>query len=295
MATALASDLVAAGHEVLRLWDRRLTPPHHLDGMSVQFVASAPEERRAVAELAQRAVGACLIAPENDGALAARARWVERAGGRLISPAPDWIELAGDKRATAERLAAAGVATPRNWDGHSWPATLIAKPPDRCGSEGVRRLATLADAARALAEGLLIQHFCRGLPASVALLCGAGAPWPLAPCEQRFAPHAFEYVGGALPLREGHAERARELARRAIAALPPVVGYVGVDLVLGEDPNGADDVVIEVNPRLTTSYVGLRAATIGGGAALAQAMLDHALGRHAPVEFSPRALEFAIE
>ena len=28
--------------------------------------------------------------------------------------------------------------------------------------------------------------------------------------------------------------------------------------MLGDDPAGADDVVIEINPRLTTSYLGLR-------------------------------------
>jgi predicted ATP-grasp superfamily ATP-dependent carboligase len=49
-------------------------------------------------------------------------------------------------------------------------------------------------------------------------------------------------------------QRARDLAWRAISAVPGLSGYVGVDLVLGET-----DVAIEINPRLTTSYVGYRA------------------------------------
>ena len=36
-------------------------------------------------------------------------------------------------------------------------------------------------------------------------------------------------------------------------------GYVGVDVVLGTAADGSGDVVIEINPRLTTSYIGLRA------------------------------------
>jgi predicted ATP-grasp superfamily ATP-dependent carboligase len=57
------------------------------------------------------------------------------------------------------------------------------------------------------------------------------------------------------------AERAVDLATSAVrAGLPQAGGYLGVDLVLGRHPRGADDFVIEVNPRITTSYVGLRAA-----------------------------------
>ncbi len=41
--------------------------------------------------------------------------------------------------------------------------------------------------------------------------------------------------------------------------MPGLRGYVGVDLVLGDQADGSQDSVIEINPRLTTSYVGLRA------------------------------------
>ncbi len=45
--------------------------------------------------------------------------------------------------------------------------------------------------------------------------------------------------------------------------------------MLGDDPSGDADVVVEVNPRLTTSYVGLRALTQGN---LAGSMLAVATG-----------------
>ncbi len=67
------------------------------------------------------------------------------------------------------------------------------------------------------------------------------------------------------------------------------MGYVGVDLILGRDPGGNEDYVIEVNPRLTTSYVGLRAAAKSN---LAEAMVQIAGGDAGPVEFNDRALEF---
>ncbi len=67
----------------------------------------------------------------------------------------------------------------------------------------------------------------------------------------------FRYQGGSLPLDSKRNERATCLAARAVDAVVGLAGYLGVDLVLGT--SSADDAVIEINPRLTTSYVGLRA------------------------------------
>ena len=82
---------------------------------------------------------------------------------------------------------------------------------------------------------------------------------------------------------------ATALASRAVAALSSTVGYLGVDLVLGDDPDGRDDVVIEVNPRLTTSYVGLRALAADN---LAAAMLAVASGKTPRLSFADHALQF---
>jgi hypothetical protein len=49
-------------------------------------------------------------------------------------------------------------------------------------------------------------------------------------------------------------ECAIELACSAAKLIPGLRGYVGVDLVL----TGESAQVLEINPRLTTSYVGLR-------------------------------------
>ena len=51
------------------------------------------------------------------------------------------------------------------------------------------------------------------------------------------------------------ASRATNIALQAVADIEGLLGYVGVDLVLGDD---GLDYAIEINPRLTTSYLGLR-------------------------------------
>jgi hypothetical protein len=88
------------------------------------------------------------------------------------------------------------------------------------------------------------------------------------------------------------ATRATSLAADSLVALPPTNGFVGIDLVLGCEPDGSADYVIEVNPRLTTSYVGLRAVAKTN---LAAGMLRVAEGDASPVEFTDRRLEFDVD
>ena len=82
---------------------------------------------------------------------------------------------------------------------------------------------------------------------------------------------------------------AKRLARQASASLPAATGFFGMDLVLG--PEGPEsDVVIEVNPRLTTSYLGLRLLARQN---LAAVMLAVAEGRDAELSFGSQRVEFA--
>jgi predicted ATP-grasp superfamily ATP-dependent carboligase len=77
-----------------------------------------------------------------------------------------------------------------------------------------------------------------------------------------------------------------------VRTLSDPFGYIGVDLVLGADPDGQDDHVIEINPRLTTSYVGLRALSRNN---LAAAMLVVAEGREPALSWHDGVVEFSAD
>ncbi|MEO8009008.1 MAG: methane monooxygenase/ammonia monooxygenase subunit A, partial [Betaproteobacteria bacterium] len=95
-----------------------------------------------------------------------------------------------------------------------------------------------------------------GATASIGLLRGPAGTFALPACAQRIKDDGrFEYLGGIAPIATDLAARARRLALASAAVMPTWTGYIGLDLVLGAADDGSEDFVIEVNPRLTTSYV----------------------------------------
>ncbi len=231
-----------------------------LDGVS------EADEPAAFATRAATADWSLVVAPEFDGVLAARCRWVQASGGRLLGPDLAAVELTSDKLALADHWREHGVPTPATTDRaptacEAFP--VVWKPRDGCGSTATFLLRDRFESSRAQAVAarehagpMILQEFVPGLPASVAFLCGPGGNVPLLPAAQHLSDDGrFRYRGGEIPLPPDLAERAVRVAARAVACVPGLCGFVGVDLILGDER----DVAVEINPRLTTSYVGLRA------------------------------------
>ncbi len=214
-------------------------------------------------ELAQSAGYTLLIAPECDGRLEHLAARVIDLGGKLLGPSPEAIRLTADKLALARHWEASGVTTPKTWLPSDAPVDRpgVIKPRDGAGSQRMQRCPA-SRPVRAAHESpesggnVIWQEYVPGFAASVAFLVGPLTLTPLVPCAQYLSSDGrFQYQGGHLPIQPHLAERAIRIATMAVRCVPGLAGYVGVDVVLGI----GDDSAIEINPRLTTSYVGLRA------------------------------------
>jgi predicted ATP-grasp superfamily ATP-dependent carboligase len=268
-----------------------------LPGCTVVDVLSKSSRDEEIVQQAAQADAAILIAPEFDNILLEAAQRVEQAGSRLLSPSPEFIQIAANKQHACELLTEAGVPVPSGRVLESdeplpeqFPYPAVLKPFDGAGSQDTYLVGGPHDSPPAYAWPRRLEAFIPGMAASVAFLCGPGCPIALPPCSQRISDDGrMRYLGGETPLSAGLAERAILLASRALAALPSTSGYVGVDIVLSREPDGSRDAVIEVNPRLTTSYVGLRAAVRTN---LAQAMWATARGDELHIELSGHRLEF---
>ncbi len=300
MADALREDFAAIGADVQTLLDARL--PERAIRRAVR-VAAAGEERGALERLAADADWTVVIAPETGGALAERCQWATDVGARLLSPGLATIALASNKQRTAEHLTERGIAVPRGLElpqkmtdamRHPDLFPAVIKPLDGCGSQGVRRLESAAQLRDFAADGQQrIEQFVPGIAASVAVLCGQRAMFPLPACEQMLSDDGrFTFLGGRTPLPLALNRRAGQLALAAVRTLPEPWGYIGVDLVLGNDTRGREDIVIEINPRLTTSYVGLRALCCDN---LAAAMLAVATGCEPALSWRERVVEFSAD
>jgi predicted ATP-grasp superfamily ATP-dependent carboligase len=250
----------------------------------IAHFAPADRAEDAFRSLAADADWSLVIAPELDGILERRCRLVTQAGGRLLGPALNAVRGSADKLLLMHRWRELQIPTPPL----SAPYPLVYKPRFGAGSQAtflVHNEDELSQARRsAAAEGWhgepMLQAYVAGLPVSVAFLA-AGQRWHALPAvEQRLSSDGrFRYLGGRLPLPPRLDRRARALAERAARAIDGWRGWFGVDLILGDAEDGSADAAIEINPRLTTSYVGLRRLARFN---LAEALLAAATGSPLP-------------
>lgn len=290
---AAASRLLAEGRAMR---DAVVADLGRLEGVAVVVV----ERRRDFREALRLADAALVIAPEENGVLARLSRRVERERRILLGPSSSAVSGLSDKLATARCLAASGVATPRTRavpfrsPGLLFEASppFVVKPRVGCGGRGVsivRRRSEIGPALVAVRRAtrrrdFLLQTFVEGDAASVSLIM-SGRPLDLGLNRQRMGRGARPaYLGGETFWPHPRSREAIAVARAAVAALARaregVRGYFGVDVVLGRD--GAT--VIEVNPRLTTSYAGLRRSIREN---LAGLILDASAGRALPKRVTP--------
>jgi len=281
----LPMDLAAEGRAMLqavladfRAWDAVhtvTTLDYRLDGTQLpadRIITLRPEEEyeQSLFRLVTKSDAALIIAPESSGILARLSALVERAGIPLLGAGSAAVAIAADKWACYRRFVQAALPTPPTWLVSSTDAPAVAKrvgfplvikPVDGVGCEGVGLVTDVPSLGLALehstfeGNGFLLQRYVAGTHASVSLLVTAQGTQPLSLNGQMIAVgERFVYRGGIVPLQHPQRARAVDVARQAVSLIPGLRGYVGVDLVLTD----AESYLIEVNPRLTTSYVGLR-------------------------------------
>jgi tyramine---L-glutamate ligase len=284
MRDALVTDLAAIHrHRIVTTVDARFplkAPP------GVEVVTLPPRDDALLDGLLASADAVWLVAPETDGCLERLATRAEKKGKALLGPGAAAIGRASDKAGLPRRLARYGVSHPptrvlrpeADWGiaAREVGYPVVVKPARGAGCHGVCLARNPGELLRAVdmarrADGrgrLLLQRYVRGVAASVSLLADGRRAVALTVNVQWVrASRPFAYRGGTTPLDHPLAGRAVEAALRTCRALPGLRGYVGVDLVLTE----SEAVVIEVNPRLTTAYLGVRLALEGNVAALALA------------------------
>ncbi|WXG39897.1 MAG: ATP-grasp domain-containing protein [Candidatus Freyarchaeum deiterrae] len=278
MLRCAVEDFRKAGFEVYTTLDHRIAefdPPLQANHVKVVHGSDSMFLR----EILSGVDAAFLIAPETGGVLYSLASEVVNSGVELFSPLPKSIELTTDKNKLLEIAKKLGLKVPK----HRLPKIkasisniekmasdigypVVFKVLDGAGSEGMslvtksNEIPPAVEKIRSVSkcDVFLLEEFVKGLDGSVSLISNGETGFPLSlnfqfmrmksPLEES------KYEGGYLPLKHRLREKAFEAVKTLVENIEGLQGYAGVDLILSED----EVTILEVNPRLTTSYLGLR-------------------------------------
>lgn len=293
MLRTLTCDLKAAGHNITVPLDSRLKPlAALLKAEQTINVESKRELLKTLRGAAGSSEAAYMVAPESEGILPSLIETAEESGVASLNCTPEAIRTVADKAKTHRMLAKTGLNVPETAEApiDESPSSLaqitkdlgfpvIFKPPDGVSCAGLSLVKSINQIPAAIKEvkhqtrgkRFLIQKFIRGVNASVSLIATAHKATSLTLNSQKVklaSPgRGSSYEGGMVPLEHPLKNEAFRAAEKATSLFKGLRGYIGVDLVLTIDKA----YVIEINPRLTTSYVGLRRVI---GYNPAQAIID---------------------
>ena len=286
MLSALANDFVLCGHEVhtcLNTVTMHLKNGLHVDVHVQELSPSDSDWLSRWAAIARSCERTIVIAPELDHQLERIVERLRGDGSMVVASSKEFLSAACDKLTTANLLSASNVSHPSTRtlsqflqsSSDSTPlAPMTMKRRDGAACVDMKYFATPTTLNDWLANQFLdgdewiVQPWLSGRPASMAVI--AGDHWHVLGAVEQFieiAPISLDcessmvsYLGGAGPLSGVSFDQLESLAKKVRQAFPPgASGWIGIDFLVPDEAVGSQElVVIEVNPRLTTSYLGYR-------------------------------------
>ncbi|MFM9836135.1 MAG: ATP-grasp domain-containing protein [Methylophilaceae bacterium] len=215
-----------------------------------------------------------LIAPETDHLLKKLTKLAIKHQKPILGCGLESIEICSSKYATYQALSQAEIETIPTFKMLEWKkgeGAWLAKPDDGAGCddtvcfESADELASWIGAWNK-ATSHVIQPFIEGKPASISCVMHHGKAYVLSCNTQLISTQKHQLKFNGCVLNDMTANRAAfELVANKIAqAMLDLAGYVGIDVIVENDKV----IVVEINPRLTTSYSGLAEAIGANPAAL---------------------------
>jgi predicted ATP-grasp superfamily ATP-dependent carboligase len=264
MLQAMVSDMLDnTPFQPLVIRDSRLPPVKQVDNL---LVDTAARYQQIWQQCLAEQDGFLLIAPETDGVLQQLAEAVLAADKTLLGAAPVAIAYCSDKLRCYEWLRQQQIPTIDTQLADDWlrqPAfntSVVCKPRDGAGCVDTYYFVG-SQAAQVYLQQLTKQHrqqqivqpFIDGLPMSLSLFIDEQVQilslnQQVLQLDKRITYHGSTV---AVPFPDTFsAEQAQALAERLLKALPGLWGFIGIDILISQQ----QAVVVDINPRLTTSF-----------------------------------------
>jgi len=284
-------------YQLISMHDERLSPSVYVDK---SIAVAAGDFKKVFKSALKQADFVWLIAPETDGLLLeltelCLAAEDKKGGSIFLGCGYDATLIGTSKTLSFEALQDAGIITLPVFAGEDLMQQVyldelaqlhvkkwVAKPEDGAGCDGIRLFDSLSGVRHWLEQDekylhYLVQPFHSGIAASFSMVCRDGKGWLLS-CNQQHIQiegSQFKLTGIIVNGMQSYGLRLETLARKIAKMLPDALGYVGVDVIIDTEKDKI--FVIDINPRVTSSYAGLRK---GIGQNPAKIILDCILNPH---------------
>ncbi|HAF01577.1 MAG TPA: hypothetical protein DCO68_11255 [Methylophilaceae bacterium] len=275
MRDALLGDLSTVSNlTLITTFDQRFSPfPHHAL-QSIQI-----DEKTDVwllwESLIDQVDAVWWVAPETNDILYRLTQLTVLKNKRVIGSGVDAIAITSKKDLTAHTLSESGIPSIpatryQSWHDSQYCRWLV-KPNDGAGCEDTY-LFELPEQVHQWFESnpekqlsYVIQPWIEGVAASMSVLAYENTVEVLSCNEQLIVFKAegtkkkLSYAGSRVNHMVDYSQAFIDLARQIQQSIPDLQGYYGVDVVIHPE-NLQSMTVVEINPRLTTSYVRLKEA-----------------------------------
>ena len=266
MRNALLRDLAALPYEIITTTDARLNKPELVHEAIV--IHQYDDVWKVWEQQIRSADAVWIVAPETDGYLKKLTELAIKHQKLIFGCGSKSVEITSSKYATFQILQKAGIDTIPTFSIKNWTkgqGAWLAKPDDGAGCEDT----VFFENAEALANWIrthhkegshVIQPYLAETAASISCVMHHGKAFVLSCNTQHISRvnHQLKFNGCELNGMKDHWVEFESVAGKIAQVLPDLAGYVGVDVLV----KGQEVIVVEINPRLTTSYVGL-ASVIG--------------------------------
>ncbi len=229
-----------------------------IDNVEVHAVENAFDYIQQLTLIATQCDATWIIAPESEGILETIITHLDKEKITLINCDINSIHITSDKLTCAQHLTKNGILTAQNMtreEALAYAQPVIIKYRHGAGCEGLMRCENGKQALQLIDDYLMwvVQPYLEGNHLSISLLFSNNDVRVMSVNEQiiegerKLALKACHV--NAYPVNEN----IQILANKILNTFPGLKGYVGVDLI---DVQG-DYYIIDINPRLTSSFVGL--------------------------------------
>ena len=270
---------------VMVMLDYRFKGLINTDGFKAIMIKAEQNSHEEFVRLAQECDAVWPIAPESDGVLEQVCQAVEQLGKRLLSSSSDGVALTGNKFKTYERLKEHRIATVptrlftnADWNGSADVLNMAQELAELCSLNSIDKIdqwvVKTLDGVGCTDNYILtdqqdfvqmhsrqghyiIQPHLQGKKASLSCLFKDGIGWLLCVNLQKFNIINQQYQLSEIIVNcNADLSRYQDLVKSIAQAFTELWGYVGIDLIETTE----QIFVLEINPRLTTSFVGINEA-----------------------------------